>query len=163
MIDVYFFFELFNSPVIHKKIQYQSSLLFIPTRTPSPFCQGDPWVNSVPVSCLTLRLDKTGTRKQRLKARLSLYSAVSLHKFKDLLPCIRISFNMFTMSATCCSQNNKAWDRFSWFLFYNIVVRGGADGWGTAPLAGRSRVQLPMGSLKFFIDLILGSSQSLNP
>ena len=34
-------------------------------------------------------------------------------------------------------------------------VRGGAVGWGTVLQAGRSRVQFPMVSLEFFIDIIL--------
>jgi hypothetical protein len=34
-------------------------------------------------------------------------------------------------------------------------VRGGAVGWGTALLTGRSRVWLPMVSLEFFSDVIL--------
>ena len=34
-------------------------------------------------------------------------------------------------------------------------ARGGAVGWGTALLAGRSRVRFPMVSLEFFIDIIL--------
>jgi hypothetical protein len=34
-------------------------------------------------------------------------------------------------------------------------LRGGAFGWGMAPLAGRSRVRFPMWSFGFFIDLIL--------
>ena len=47
-------------------------------------------------------------------------------------------------------------------------ARGGAVGWGSALQAGRSRVQLPMISLEFFIDiilpgalLVLGSTQPL--
>jgi hypothetical protein len=34
-------------------------------------------------------------------------------------------------------------------------VRSSAVDWGTALQAAKSRVRLPMGSLKFFIDLIL--------
>ena len=38
-------------------------------------------------------------------------------------------------------------------------VRGDAFGWGTAIQAGRSRVRFPMGSLKFFIALIIPRSR----
>jgi len=50
------------------------------------------------------------------------------------------------------------------FCLYNVWfsnvkpgggVRGDALGWGTALQARRSRVQFPMGSLWFFIDIIL--------
>jgi hypothetical protein len=40
-------------------------------------------------------------------------------------------------------------------LVYCRLWRGGAVGWGTALQAGRSRVRLPVGSLGFFIGLIL--------
>ena len=36
---------------------------------------------------------------------------------------------------------------------YCVGARGGAVGWGTALLAGRSRVRFPMVSLEFFIDI----------
>jgi hypothetical protein len=45
-----------------------------------------------------------------------------------------------------------------WMLCVVSVMggtRGGAVGWGTALQAGRSRVQFPMKSLGFFIDIIL--------
>jgi hypothetical protein len=48
-----------------------------------------------------------------------------------------------------------------WILWTSIYVgvklgaRGGAVGWGTAPQAGRSRVQFQMVSLEFFIDITL--------
>jgi hypothetical protein len=35
------------------------------------------------------------------------------------------------------------------------VAHGGAVGWGNVLQAGRSQVQFPMGSLGFFIDIIL--------
>ena len=41
------------------------------------------------------------------------------------------------------------------FPYYNLGVRGGAVVWGTALLAGRSRVRFPMVSKEFFIDVIL--------
>jgi hypothetical protein len=53
------------------------------------------------------------------------------------------------------------------FVHYRLGVRGDA-GWGTALRVGEPRVQLPMGSLGFFIDfnhsgriMALGSTQSL--
>jgi len=77
-IDLYFVFEIFNSPVIHKKLQYQSSLLFISTRTLSPFCQGDPWINNVPGSCLALRLDKNGNTGTKAEGQaVSVFSRIS--------------------------------------------------------------------------------------
>ena len=39
-----------------------------------------------------------------------------------------------------------------------IWVRGSAVGWGTALQAGRSRVQFPMLSLEFFIDMIFSAA-----
>jgi hypothetical protein len=39
--------------------------------------------------------------------------------------------------------------------FFINVARGGAVGRGTALQVGRSRVRFPMGSLEFFIDIIL--------
>jgi hypothetical protein len=39
--------------------------------------------------------------------------------------------------------------------FYTDGARGGTVGWGTALLAGKSRVRFPMVSLEFFIDIIL--------
>jgi hypothetical protein len=75
---MYFVFEIFNSLVIHKKLQYQSSLLFIPTRTPSPFFQDDPWVNNVPVSCLAPRLDKNGNTGTKAEGQaVSVFSRIS--------------------------------------------------------------------------------------
>jgi hypothetical protein len=62
-----FVFEIFDSSMIQEKLEDQSSLLFIPTRTTSPFCQADPWLNNVPVSCLALSLFKsanTGTKAE---------------------------------------------------------------------------------------------------
>jgi hypothetical protein len=50
-------------------------------------------------------------------------------------------------------------DNLILFIIYNYMFRpgvhGGAVGWGTALLAGRSRVRFPMVSLEIFIDLIL--------
>jgi len=40
-------------------------------------------------------------------------------------------------------------------IFREHAARGGAVGWGTELQTGRSRVPFPMGSLRFFIDLIL--------
>ena len=34
-------------------------------------------------------------------------------------------------------------------------IRGGAVGWGIAPVAGRSRVRFPMVSVEFFVDISL--------
>jgi hypothetical protein len=44
--------------------------------------------------------------------------------------------------------------KHSWYPFL-LGARGSAVGWGTALLAGRSRVRFPIESLWFFIDIIL--------
>jgi len=44
---------------------------------------------------------------------------------------------------------------FALILVLDSRARAGAVGWGTALQAGRSRVQFPMVSLDFFIDIIL--------
>jgi len=43
-------------------------------------------------------------------------------------------------------------------VYGNLGVRGGAVGWGTALQVGRTRVQFPMVSLEFFIDIILSAA-----
>jgi len=40
------------------------------------------------------------------------------------------------------------------YMFYT-EVRGGVVGWETALQAGSSRIRFPIGSVRFFIDLIL--------
>jgi hypothetical protein len=56
---------------------------------------------------------------------------------------ITVSYKMPTLFSTCCAPRTV--------------------GWGTALQAGGSQVRFPMGSLRFFIDLILalGSTQPL--
>jgi len=43
---------------------------------------------------------------------------------------------------------------YIYILLYSIGARGDAVGSGTALQAGRSRVQLPMVLMEFFIDII---------
>ena len=60
-------------------------------------------------------------------------------------------------SAACLSWPSSSWANYR--LQHNTTIitceSGYAVGWGTALLAGRSRVRFPMASLEFFVDIIL--------
>jgi len=59
-----------------------------------------------------------------------------------------------TQPLTEMSARNISWySVMVWYVFH--AARGSAVGWDTALQAGRSRVQFPMVSLEFFIDIIL--------
>ena len=60
---------------------------------------------------------------------------------------------LLSFSNTPCPRLSKQHNLEKWKLISFSL--GGAVGWGTALQAGESRVQFPMVSLEFFIDIIL--------
>jgi len=52
-------------------------------------------------------------------------------------------------------EGRKVFNDELYDLYPLLRARGGAVGWGTTLLAGRSRVRFPIVSLEFFVDIIL--------